>query len=150
MEALKSPLMGIFEKRRARKFFIYVQDYDETDPKTHEGMDLTRVTTRELIAYATNLLLFCFSLLLIWKMTSEFYLYAFTSQIWIVEFAFWWVFQGTLSNWDLKITISRIRLQTFTLPKLNKLGTLSTLQGPWMICLTSEKFLLVCNTFFLF
>lgn len=51
MEALKSPLMGIFEKRRARKFFIYVQDYDESIPKTHEGMDLTRVTTRELIAY---------------------------------------------------------------------------------------------------
>ncbi|KAH7573415.1 hypothetical protein JRO89_XS03G0144900 [Xanthoceras sorbifolium] len=50
MEALKSPLMGIFEKRRARKFFIYVQDYNENDPKTHEGMDLTRVTTRELIA----------------------------------------------------------------------------------------------------
>jgi Rab GDP dissociation inhibitor len=50
MEALKSPLMGIFEKRRARKFFIYVQDYNESDPKTHEGMDLTRVTTRELIA----------------------------------------------------------------------------------------------------
>lgn len=52
MEALKSPLMGIFEKRRARKFFIYVQDYNESDPKTHEGMDLTRVTTKELIAYA--------------------------------------------------------------------------------------------------
>ncbi|GFY82824.1 RAB GDP dissociation inhibitor 2 [Actinidia rufa] len=50
MEALKSPLMGIFEKRRARKFFIYVQDYNESDPKTHEGMDLSRVTTRELIA----------------------------------------------------------------------------------------------------
>ncbi|KAD0254412.1 hypothetical protein E3N88_44552 [Mikania micrantha] len=50
MEALKSPLMGIFEKRRARKFFIYVQDYVENDPKTHEGLDLTRVTTRELIA----------------------------------------------------------------------------------------------------
>lgn len=55
MEALKSPLMGIFEKRRARKFFIYVQNYDETDPKTHEGMDLTRVTTKELIAYAPNI-----------------------------------------------------------------------------------------------
>ena len=53
MEALKSPLMGIFEKRRARKFFIYVQDYNENDPKTHEGMNLTRVTTRELIAYAS-------------------------------------------------------------------------------------------------
>ncbi|XP_022889015.1 guanosine nucleotide diphosphate dissociation inhibitor At5g09550-like [Olea europaea var. sylvestris] len=50
MEALKSPLMGIFEKRRARKFFIYVQEYDENVPKTHEGMDLTRVTTRELVA----------------------------------------------------------------------------------------------------
>ncbi|CAI9777094.1 unnamed protein product [Fraxinus pennsylvanica] len=56
MEALKSPLMGIFEKRRARKFFIYVQEYDENVPKTHEGMDLTRVTTRELVAY-----LFCCS-----------------------------------------------------------------------------------------
>ena len=51
MEALKSPLMGLFEKRRARKFFIYVQNYEDSDPKTHEGMDLTRVTTRELIAY---------------------------------------------------------------------------------------------------
>ncbi|CAN1354047.1 Guanosine nucleotide diphosphate dissociation inhibitor 2 [Linum perenne] len=50
MEALKSPLMGIFEKRRARKFFIYVQDFNESDPKTHEGMELTRVTMKELIA----------------------------------------------------------------------------------------------------
>lgn len=58
MEALKSPLMGIFEKRRARKFFIYVQDYKESDPKTHEGMDLTKVTTRELIAYALDSLAF--------------------------------------------------------------------------------------------
>ncbi|CAI8593443.1 unnamed protein product [Vicia faba] len=32
------------------KFFIYVQDYNESDPKTHEGMDLTRVTTKDLIA----------------------------------------------------------------------------------------------------
>lgn len=58
MEALRSPLMGIFEKRRARKFFIYVQDYVENDPKTHEGLDLTRVTTRELIAYISDLCLF--------------------------------------------------------------------------------------------
>ncbi|KAK3444352.1 hypothetical protein EUGRSUZ_A00408 [Eucalyptus grandis] len=50
MEALQTPLMGMFQKRRARKFFIYVQDYDENDPKTHEGMDLTLLTTRELIA----------------------------------------------------------------------------------------------------
>ncbi len=50
VEALKSPLMGLFEKRRARKFFIYVQNYEEDDPRTHEGMDLNRVTTKELFA----------------------------------------------------------------------------------------------------
>ncbi|GMI74652.1 RAB GDP-dissociation inhibitor [Hibiscus trionum] len=50
VEALKSPLMGLFEKRRARKFFIYVQDYDESDPKSHEKMDLNKVTARELIS----------------------------------------------------------------------------------------------------
>ncbi|AQK93744.1 Guanosine nucleotide diphosphate dissociation inhibitor 2 [Zea mays] len=57
MEALKSPLMGLFEKRRARNFFIYVQDYNEADPRTHQGLDLTRVTTRELIALAPLCLL---------------------------------------------------------------------------------------------
>lgn len=56
MEALKSPLMGLFEKRRARKFFIYVQNYNESDPKTHEGLDLNRVTTKELIAWVSILL----------------------------------------------------------------------------------------------
>ena len=50
VEALKSYLMGIFEKRRAGKFFSYVQEYDEKDPKTHDGVDLKRVTTKELIA----------------------------------------------------------------------------------------------------
>jgi Rab GDP dissociation inhibitor len=42
--------MGLFEKRRARKFFIYVQDYEEEDAKSHEGLDLTKVTTREVIS----------------------------------------------------------------------------------------------------
>ncbi|XP_017618369.1 guanosine nucleotide diphosphate dissociation inhibitor At5g09550 isoform X3 [Gossypium arboreum] len=50
VEALKSPLMGLFEKRRARKFFIYVQDYDENDPKSHEKLDLNKVTAKELIS----------------------------------------------------------------------------------------------------
>ncbi|KAK6945815.1 GDP dissociation inhibitor [Dillenia turbinata] len=50
VEALKSSLMGLFEKRRARKFFIYVQDYEDSDPKSHEGMDLNKVTARELIS----------------------------------------------------------------------------------------------------
>ncbi|XP_042058687.1 guanosine nucleotide diphosphate dissociation inhibitor At5g09550-like [Salvia splendens] len=50
VEALKSPLMGLFEKRRARKFFVFVQDFDESDPKTHHGMDLDTITARELIS----------------------------------------------------------------------------------------------------
>lgn len=56
VEALKSPLMGLFEKRRARKFFIYVQDYDDSDPKSHEGMDVAKVPAKDLISY--DLLLF--------------------------------------------------------------------------------------------
>mmetsp|Transcript_22469 Transcript_22469/g.31247 ORF Transcript_22469/g.31247 Transcript_22469/m.31247 type:complete len:445 (-) Transcript_22469:195-1529(-) len=47
-EALKSSLMGLFEKRRARAFFIFVQDYELDDPKTHKGHDLTRMTMLEL------------------------------------------------------------------------------------------------------
>ncbi|KAL8133922.1 hypothetical protein AgCh_009111 [Apium graveolens] len=50
VEALKSPLMGLFEKRRARKFFVFVQDYNENEPKTHEGMDLKAVTAKTVIS----------------------------------------------------------------------------------------------------
>ncbi|KAL8160903.1 hypothetical protein V2J09_012392 [Rumex salicifolius] len=50
VEALKSPIMGLFEKRRARKFFIYVQDYEDSDPKSHEGLDLDKITARDLIS----------------------------------------------------------------------------------------------------
>nr|GMC80501.1 guanosine nucleotide diphosphate dissociation inhibitor At5g09550 [Ipomoea batatas] len=49
VEALKSSLMGLFEKRRARKFFLYVQEFDESDPKTHQGMDLDKITAKEFI-----------------------------------------------------------------------------------------------------
>mmetsp|Transcript_37187 Transcript_37187/g.82724 ORF Transcript_37187/g.82724 Transcript_37187/m.82724 type:complete len:452 (-) Transcript_37187:407-1762(-) len=55
MEALKSPLMGLFEKRRARSFFLYVQDYKAEDPATHKGYDLSRMTMAELYkAYDLN------------------------------------------------------------------------------------------------
>jgi Rab GDP dissociation inhibitor len=37
-EAIRSPLMGFFEKNRARKFFGYVQNWNEEDPATHQGM----------------------------------------------------------------------------------------------------------------
>mmetsp|Transcript_21882 Transcript_21882/g.62363 ORF Transcript_21882/g.62363 Transcript_21882/m.62363 type:complete len:462 (-) Transcript_21882:361-1746(-) len=47
-EALQSSLMGIFEKRRFRKFLIFVDQYDEANAATHEGRDLTTMTMREL------------------------------------------------------------------------------------------------------
>jgi len=47
-EALKSSLMGLFEKRRFRNFLIFIDNYDETKPDTHQGKDLTTMTMREL------------------------------------------------------------------------------------------------------
>ncbi|OQS00988.1 rab GDP dissociation inhibitor alpha [Achlya hypogyna] len=39
-EALKSSLMGIFEKRRFRSMLMYIYNYEEEDPSTFDGMDL--------------------------------------------------------------------------------------------------------------
>jgi len=47
-EALRSPLMGLFEKRRFRKFLLYVDQYKEEDPNTHEARDLKTMTMRQL------------------------------------------------------------------------------------------------------
>jgi Rab GDP dissociation inhibitor len=40
MEAVKSPLMGLFEKRRAKKFFEFLQNWRDNDPATHQGINL--------------------------------------------------------------------------------------------------------------
>ena len=37
-EALKSDLMGMFEKNRCKKFFQFIQDYEKNDPKTQFGL----------------------------------------------------------------------------------------------------------------
>jgi len=50
-EALKSPLMGLFEKRRCKKFFVFVQDFDPANPKTWQGLDLNKQTTSEVFRY---------------------------------------------------------------------------------------------------
>mmetsp|Transcript_22706 Transcript_22706/g.37414 ORF Transcript_22706/g.37414 Transcript_22706/m.37414 type:complete len:463 (+) Transcript_22706:76-1464(+) len=47
-EALKSPLMGLFEKRRFRNFLLYVDAYDAKNPETHKGRDLTVMTMKQL------------------------------------------------------------------------------------------------------
>merc|ERR1711939_389380 len=48
MEAVRSPLMGLFEKRRARNFFLWVQGYKPEDPSTHQGIDLDRATMADV------------------------------------------------------------------------------------------------------
>ncbi|KAL1413328.1 Rab GDP dissociation inhibitor alpha [Vanrija albida] len=47
-EAIRSPLMGLFEKNRARKFFLYLQQWKEDDPATHQGFDANTQTMKEL------------------------------------------------------------------------------------------------------
>ena len=47
-EALRSPLMGLFEKRRARNFLNWVGSFDESNPSTHNGMNLTQSTMRQV------------------------------------------------------------------------------------------------------
>uniref|UniRef100_A0A8C3HW61 Rab GDP dissociation inhibitor n=1 Tax=Chrysemys picta bellii TaxID=8478 RepID=A0A8C3HW61_CHRPI len=41
-EALASNLMGMFEKRRFRKFLVFVANFDENEPQTLEGVDPLR------------------------------------------------------------------------------------------------------------
>lgn len=40
--------MGLFEKRRFRKFLVFVANFDENDPKTMEGADPKKTTMREI------------------------------------------------------------------------------------------------------
>lgn len=47
-EALSSDLMGIFEKRRFRNFLIFVQDFQENDPKTWKDVDPHRMSAYQL------------------------------------------------------------------------------------------------------
>uniref|UniRef100_A0A2K6EPM5 Rab GDP dissociation inhibitor n=1 Tax=Propithecus coquereli TaxID=379532 RepID=A0A2K6EPM5_PROCO len=41
-------LMGLFEKRRFRKFLVYVANFDEKDTRTFEGIDPKKTTMRDV------------------------------------------------------------------------------------------------------
>ncbi|KAI4163297.1 MAG: hypothetical protein LQ342_003032 [Letrouitia transgressa] len=47
-EALRSPLMGIFEKRRAKKFLEWVGAFKDDDPATYGGLNLNTCTMKEV------------------------------------------------------------------------------------------------------
>lgn len=48
MEALKSPLMGLFEKKRCRDFYLFVEKIDFKDPKTWKDLDIYKVPLSEV------------------------------------------------------------------------------------------------------
>ncbi|KAI5120857.1 hypothetical protein M0805_007044 [Coniferiporia weirii] len=48
MEAVRSPLMGLFEKRRAKKFFEFLQGWKDEDPTTHQGVNLDSDSMRSV------------------------------------------------------------------------------------------------------
>lgn len=48
MEAIKSSLMGLFEKRRMKNFFEFVGNYKEEDVATHQGLNLDKNTMTEV------------------------------------------------------------------------------------------------------
>ncbi|KAJ9635953.1 Rab GDP dissociation inhibitor alpha [Coniosporium tulheliwenetii] len=47
-EALRSSLMGIFEKRRARNFLEWVGNFKEDDPSTHKGLNMNTCTMKDV------------------------------------------------------------------------------------------------------
>jgi Rab GDP dissociation inhibitor len=47
--------MGMFEKRRFKKFLVWVQSFDEKDPKTWEGMDPHNTMMQQVIGIFVTL-----------------------------------------------------------------------------------------------
>ncbi|CAO3641659.1 unnamed protein product [Cunninghamella blakesleeana] len=50
-EALSSPLMGIFEKRRMKKFLEWTQAYNDQDPTTHQGLNISADNMNKVFAH---------------------------------------------------------------------------------------------------
>ncbi|KAF9902443.1 Rab GDP dissociation inhibitor alpha, partial [Lobosporangium transversale] len=48
VEAALSPLVGVMEKNRVRKFFEYVQNYNLEDPSTQNGLDIRTVSMEDV------------------------------------------------------------------------------------------------------
>lgn len=49
-EALKSPLMGLFEKRNCRNFYLYLDKIDEANPMTFGDSDIHKVPMKDVFA----------------------------------------------------------------------------------------------------
>ncbi|QPG76834.1 Rab GDP dissociation inhibitor alpha [Brettanomyces nanus] len=51
VEAISSPLMGFFEKRRMSNFLQFIVDYTEDDISTHHSIDLDKQTMHEIYTH---------------------------------------------------------------------------------------------------
>lgn len=49
-EALASSLMGFFEKRRCAKLLQFIENYDQKNPKTHNGLDCSKIPFKAVCA----------------------------------------------------------------------------------------------------
>ncbi|KAK5087225.1 Rab GDP dissociation inhibitor alpha [Lithohypha guttulata] len=47
-EALSSPLMGLFEKRRAKNFLQWVGNFDANNPSTHQGLNIPACSMKDV------------------------------------------------------------------------------------------------------
>jgi len=47
-EALTSSLIGLLDKNRARKLFGFIHDYEDANPKTHDGVDAAKVPMKDV------------------------------------------------------------------------------------------------------
>ncbi|ODQ67764.1 rab GTPase activator [Nadsonia fulvescens var. elongata DSM 6958] len=48
MEAIRSPLMGLFEKRRMKRFLEYIGNFKEDNISTHQGLNIDKNTMTEV------------------------------------------------------------------------------------------------------
>lgn len=42
--------MGMFDKRRFRKLLVFVQNFNERNPRTYQDIDPNKTTTRDLFS----------------------------------------------------------------------------------------------------
>ncbi|EFC49428.1 rab gdp dissociation inhibitor alpha [Naegleria gruberi] len=50
-EVAKSNLLGFFEKLKAKKLLSYLYDYEQTNPKTHQGFDCSKDSIDKVFKY---------------------------------------------------------------------------------------------------
>lgn len=45
-----SDLLGMFDKRRFRKLLLFIQNFNERNPRTYQDIDPHKTTTRDLLS----------------------------------------------------------------------------------------------------